>query len=157
MGYNWRNTLRDHAAISGVLAGFSISLIGLIIGQQIADYAILDTDITFGNIAVLLFGLSTGLYVAASELFLHAKSYDIYDIPDDYYDKIEKSKNITKDWKEKHIKHSRRSYNHGRIAFNSSIFVMFIGIFFTITPYNFYIALIVSGFGLALEIWQIFR
>lgn len=156
-GYNWRSTISDHAAISGVLAGFSVSLIGLIIGGAIADIIIHYINVTFGQLAVLFFGLATGLFVAASELFLYAKSYDIYDIPEDYYHKIEKAEDVERDWEEKYTSRSRKAFNHGRLCFNSAVFIMFIGLFFVITPYNLYIGLIVSGFGLVLEIWQMFR
>lgn len=156
-GYNWRNTLSDQAATSGILAGFSVSLIALTIGGSIADIFIHGFEITFGQLAVLFFGLSTGLFVAASELFLSAKTYDIYNIPEKYLDKIEQDKTIDKDWKKKHINHSRKDFKHGRQCFNTAVFILFGGIFFTVTPYNFYIALIVSIFGIALEIWQMFR
>ncbi len=156
-GYNWRNTLSDQAATSGILAGFSVSLIALIVGGSIADILIPSTEITFGQLAVLFFGLSTGLFVAGSELFLRAKTYDIYNIPEKYFDKIEQDKNRDKDWKQKHINQSRKDFKHGRLCFNTSVFILFVGIFFTVTTYNFFIALIVSGFGITLEIWQILR
>jgi hypothetical protein len=39
-GYNWRNTLTDFASVSGVLAGFCVAFIGLILGWSIADIKI---------------------------------------------------------------------------------------------------------------------
>lgn len=84
MGYNWRNTLTDFAAIAGILSGFCITFVVLILSGAVADAEIYASGVTFGRVAVLLFGISTGLFICAAELFLHAKEFDIFSIPEPY-------------------------------------------------------------------------
>jgi len=52
--YNWRNTLRDFARISGVLAGFCVAFIGLVLGWSLASERLFG-NITFGNIKLFLY------------------------------------------------------------------------------------------------------
>nr|MDO8080821.1 hypothetical protein [Candidatus Freyarchaeota archaeon] len=77
-GYNWRVTLTHFASISGVLAGFCVAFIALILGGRIADIEIYYSGLTFGQIAVLLFGISTGLFISAAELFLVVSLLHVY-------------------------------------------------------------------------------
>lgn len=72
-GYNWRSTLTHFASISGVLAGFCIAFIALVLGGRIADIEIYTGGVTFGQVAVLLFGISTGFFICAAELFFACK------------------------------------------------------------------------------------
>jgi len=69
MGYNWRKTLIHFASISGILAGFCVTFIAFILGGPVADIEICTSGVSFGQVAVLLFGISTGLFIYASELF----------------------------------------------------------------------------------------
>jgi hypothetical protein len=100
-GYNWRNTLADFARTSGVLAGFSITFIALILRGGIADIQIGVTTMTFGQVAVLLFGVSSSLFIAASQYFLQSKEYDVFSVPQRYIEVLKANCKIEKkDWKE---------------------------------------------------------
>jgi dolichol kinase len=154
-GYNWRNTLVDFASISGTLAGFCIAFIGLILGWSIADVQIYQ-GITFGNLATLFFGLATSLFIVAAEFFLHAKNFDVFDLTNDYRDWLKSGfpdKNWDTIWIES-SKKARANESYARWCYNFAIFLLFIGLFFAIFSYNYYIAIIVSAIGLVFEIWQ---
>jgi hypothetical protein len=154
-GYNWRSTLTDFAAMSGTLAGFSVAFIGLILGWSIADVQLYQ-KVTFGNVAILFFGLVTSLFVVSSEFFLHAKTFDIFDLSTEYREWLMKGlpdENWNNIWIES-TKKARLNEAYGRWCYNVAIFLMFIGLFFAIFPYNYVIAIVVSAIGLFFEIWQ---
>lgn len=154
-GYNWRNTLTDFASVSGVLAGFCVAFIGLTLGWSIADIEIYQ-QVTFGNVAVLFFGIATALFVSASELFLHSKGFDVFDLTKDYREWVQgglQDKNWDEIWKES-TKMMRVNERYGRWCYNSAIFMLFLGLFFAIGPYHLVIAVAVSSFGIILELWQ---
>ena len=158
---NWRNTLAHHAAIAGVLAGFIVTFIALTLGGQVADIEIYTSGITFGQISVLFFGISTGLFICAAELFLYAKEFDIFDVPQSYRDlwkeDCELSGQDFTEFEDEHTAECRRNEKLGRRCYNSAIFVMIGGLFFAILPYNIVIAIIVAGVGILLELWQYLR
>jgi hypothetical protein len=160
-GYNWRNTLSDFASVSGILAGFCVAFIALILGGPIADSKICNSDVTFGQIAVLLFGLSTGLLVSSTELFLLAKEFDIFSVPEAYLKLLkEDCDERRKDWatfESKQTQSCRHNERLGRKCYNVAIFIIFGGLFFAIAPYSLPIAGIVSGSGILLESYQLAR
>jgi len=160
-GYNWRNTLKDFAAISGVLAGFCVTFIALILGGQVADIHICTSGLTFGQIAVLFFGISASLFICSSELFLLAKEDDVYEIPHEYRKLLKDDfKSRSEDWAEfedESTKHCRHNETLGRLCYNSAIFIIFVGLLFVIIPYNLVIAIVVSGLGILLQLWQMLR
>lgn len=160
-GYNWRNTLTHFAAISGVLAGFCVTFIALTLGGEVADIGICTTGVTFGQISVLLFGISTGLFICAAELFLCAKEFDVYHIPKPYWELLkEDCEQKKKDWAEfedEQTAKCRQNERLGRKCYNSAVFIIFGGLFFAIVPYNIVIAVIVAGLGISLELWQMQR
>ena len=165
-GYNWRKTLTHFAAISGVLAGFSVTFIALILGGPVANIRIsfggvYIGELTFGHVAVLSFGVSAGLFICAAELFLCATEFDVFSIPDPYRELLKEGcKFEKKDWtqfEDEQTKQCRYNELLGRRCYNFAIFILFLGLFFVITPYNFLIALLVSGLGILLETWQMHR
>jgi hypothetical protein len=160
-GYNWRNTLADFASISGVLAGFSVAFIALILGGPVADFGICTSGVTFGQVAVLLFGISAGLFISATELFLHAKESDVFSIPEPYLKLLRENCQLKKkDWAEfedEQTERCRHNEQLGRRCYNVAIFIIFGGLFFAIAPYNLPIATLVSGIGIILESWQLLR
>lgn len=156
--YNWRNTLTEFASISGVLAGFCVAFIGLIIGRSIADIQVYQ-QLTFGHMAVLFFGAATSLFISASELFLHAKSFDIFGLTEDYRKWLTKGPPET-DWDmmwQVSSQSVKTNEKYGRWSYNLAIFLLFIGLFFAIAPYNIVVALSVSAVGIVLESWQFIR
>lgn len=156
-GYNWRKTLIDFAHISGVLAGFCVAFIGIVLGWEVANTPIYG-NITFGHFSILLFGVSTGLFIASSEFFLHAKEFDMFDLSKEYEEWIEEYfKKEKKDWnKHKESSHviCRQNEKYGRKCYNAAIILIFVGLFFVVFPYNVLIAFIVSGLGILLESLQ---
>jgi len=108
-----------------------------------------------------MFGISAGIFITAAELFLHAKEFDVFDIPKPYRELLkEDCEQKQKDWAEfedEHTEKCRRSERIGRKCYNSAIFIIFIGLFFAIAPYNLLIAVVVSSLGILLELWQILR
>lgn len=84
MSTNWIASLVHFASISGVLAGFCITFIALVLGGQVADVDICTMGVTFGQISVLLFGTSTVFFIAAAQRFLHARETHTWDLPNDY-------------------------------------------------------------------------
>lgn len=160
-GYNWRNTLTQFARISGVLAGFCVTFIALILSGKVADIEICTSGVTFGQVAILLFGISTGLFICSAELFLSAKEFDVFGIPEPYRkllkDDCESKKKGWAEFEDEQTEQCRHYERLGRRCYNSAIFVIFGALFFVIAPYNPLIALTVSGFGILLELWQISR
>jgi len=160
-GYNWRATLTEFAAISGVLAGFSVTFIAVVLGGPVADIEICGKGMTFGQISVLMFGISTAFFITSAELFLHAKEFDVFSIPEPYRKLLkEDCEQRKEDWAEfedKQTKQCKQSERLGRYCYNIAIFMIFIGLLFVIAPYNITIAIIVSGIGMLLEIWQVAR
>lgn len=166
MGYNWRNTLTHFAAVSGVLAGFCVTFIALILGGPVADIEIYIGEVyiggvTFGQVAVLFFGVSAGLFICAAELLLHAKGFDVFGIPEPYRELLKKGCELEKkDWAEfedEQTAQCRHIELSGRRCYNTAIFIIFGGLFFAIAPYNLLIAAVVSSLAILLESWQILR
>lgn len=160
-GYNWRNTLSDFAAVSGVLAGFSVTFIALILAGSVADTEIFGSNITFGQLASLLFGFSAGLFVCSTEFFLHAKEFDIFSVPERYIDLLKddcKMRNqVWTNFEDKQTNACRSHERKGRMSYNIAVFVVFFGLFFALAPYNLAISVIVAGFGITLELIQLTR
>lgn len=157
MGYNWRNTLTHFAAISGVLAGFCVTFVALILGGPVADIEVCTSGVTFGQIAVLIFGISAGLFICAAELFLYAKEFDVFGIPEPYRELLKEDKKDWAEFEDDHTKRCRHNERLGKKCYNLAIFTIFIGLFFAVVPYNLPISVIVSGLGIILEVWQILR
>ena len=151
--YNWRNALSDFAAISGVLAGFTITLSVFILGWQVADTPIL-LRITWGHIGVLLNGVASALFVTAAEFFLGSKEFDIWSLPSKYEDQLQKDWKNWSEMKEESLRMGRLYEKRGRKCYNTSLFLMFLGIGCVITPYNLVIAVVVAGSGILLEVYQ---
>ena len=158
VGYNWRNTLVDYASISGVLGGFCVSFIAIILGWSIADTPLF-VGLTFGYVSVLLFGISVSLFISSAGFFLIAKNFDLFDLPGTYEEWLQKTfESEGKDWYEiRNLAHKncRRNEKFGRICYNTSIFVMLFGLAFSIIPYHFLVALIVAVLGVILELIQL--
>jgi len=154
-GYNWRNTLSDFASVSGILAGFCVTFIGIILGWDLANVKIYK-DITFGNISVSFFGVSAVLFISASELLLHSKTFDIFGCPKDYREWLEKGMPEI-DWEEMYKENNEKMqtyYNLGKLCYNCAIFMLYAGLFLAITPYNVYVALSVFFLGVILQFLQ---
>lgn len=161
MSTNWIASLVHFASISGVLAGFCITFIALVLGGQVADLNTCITGVTFGHISVLFFGTSAGLFIAAAQRFLHAQETHVWDLPDDFKRFIRNDrKKKGKEWDE--VLHessieSQKYEKEGRIFYNLAMIIMIFGLSSAIFPYNWGIALFVGALAISLEIWQILR
>ena len=153
--YNWRNTLRDFARNSGLLAGFCVTFIGIVLGWSLAD-EILFGDMTFGNISVLFLGFSAVLFISAYELLLHAKNYDVFEWSKDYRAWLLEGM-PEKNW-EKIMDESNRKirvlYRYGALCYNVAIFMLYVGLFLTLAPYNPIIALPIFILGITIQLFQ---
>lgn len=160
-GYNWRQVLVHYAALSGVLAGFCVVFIALILGGLANDIDIFKSGITFSQISVLIFGLSTGLFIFSAELFLHAKGFDVFDLPDSYKQYLKKNvvgetKEAWERFEDENLEKIQKCEKKARCCYNFAIFALFFGLYFAITPSNFVIAFLVLILGAALELMQFF-
>ena len=153
--YNWRNTLRDFARISGFLAGFCVTFIGIIVGGSVASKVLFD-KITYGNVSILFLGFSTVLFISAYELFLHSKNYDFFEWSKDYRDWLVKGI-PEKNWEEIVAESNKKIkvlYRYGALCYNVSIFMLYLGLFFVLAAYNIFIAFSVIALGIALQVLQ---
>lgn len=160
-GHNWGDVLTDFAAISGILAGFSVTFIALIMGGQVADVEICTSGVTFGQISVLLFGTSSMLLIFASQRFLHAHEFNAWDLPDEYIRLClgDMKTARPKEWDALLLKgdaSSRKYEREGRYSYDLAIFLMIGGLFFMIIPYSMVIAILVFVLGIILEVIQYF-
>lgn len=161
-GRNWRNALTNFAAVSGILAGFSITFIVLILGGRVPDSLIFpqyaELKVTYGHVAVLSLGISAALFISAAQFFLLSREFDIYDIPESYREVLRHRHDETKeDWEEFEKESDSKCHQYessGRNLYNIAVFGVWIGVGFAILPYNCLIALVVAGSGIILEIWQ---
>ena len=161
-GYNWRQTLAHFAAISGALAGFCVTFIALILGGPVADIEICTTGVTFGQTAVLLFGIATALFICSAELFLLSKSFDTFDLSNQYQQFLKenivgKTKEEWERFEDEQKERCRHNEKLARNCYNFAVFIIFGGLFLAIAPYNIIIAVIVAGLGILLEAWQMLR
>jgi len=160
-GYNWRNTLSDFSAVSRIMSGFCITFIIVILSGSLKEIKtdFCELTITSGNLVILFFGISAGMFVSASEFFIHSKQFDIYSIPAPYREIIMEDCNKNNiNWRgfeEKQINQCRVYETYGRILYNFAIIIVFLGLFFAIFPYNIIIAIIITGFGIFFQIVQI--
>ncbi len=161
-GYNWRNALSDATAVSGVLAGFAIVFIGLILQSQ-KDLAL--GSFIYGSWSVTIFANSLGLLLAASaatlfimslELSLMGKTFDIWNIPKEYSAFLRKG--FKKKWAD--VCHEQdtlcKKYdNLSRHAYNAAIFSIFAAIGLALAPYNLWVAMLTISMGWIAEFIQI--
>jgi len=161
-GYNWRNALASFAATSGVLAGFCITFIALILGGSVSDSAIFpgyaELEVTYCQIAVLSLGLSAAMFITAAQFLLVAKEFDKYDIPEEFRKALEeKHDEIYEAWKKSELESDNKCLwyrSSGRCLFNIAIYTMWIGVSAAIVPYDRWVALIVFSVGIGLNLWQ---
>jgi len=158
-GYNWRNVLTNFAAMSGIFAGFCITFIVLILGTPApGNGSFTELAAACGQLAVLALGISAALFISAAEFFLRAKEFDKYDIPAGYraiqafqYSPTDEA------WRkfEEESDDKCREYNaKGTSLYNAAVIMIWIGVLFAIFPYNLWVAFVVAGLGIILEIWQ---
>lgn len=156
-GFNWRDTLGDFAAVSGVLAGFTLAFVVFILGWSVADRSLV-CGITWGNIGVLLNGISSTLFIAAAEFFLGAKELNAWGLTDKYEtDLSDRFRQSGEDWekiKEDDLTRCTQYEERGRHCYNMAIFLMFLALLFVIGPYQMSIAVLVAGLGIGLELFQ---
>lgn len=155
VGFNWKGVLVPYASTSNLLAGFCITFIALLIGRSIADYQIFKSGLTFAHVSILFFGISAGLFLFASQIFVRAKQFDVYDVPERYYEKLKRVINNPDEiaqFVETQTYYLKKNLRIGRFFYNLSIFLIFIGLFFALCPYNFIIAVIISSVGIGFEV-----
>ena len=160
--YNWPDVLIRFAHISGTFAGFCITFIVLVLGGRLADIGLYSNGVTYGQISVLLFGISAALFIFSSQRFLRAQEHNLWSLSTKYEKVIRKNHGpFTADqWEELLLKSDckSRQYNEeGCFAYNGAILIMIGGLFWAIASYNLVVALIVAIAGYALEALQVIR
>ncbi|MDG6900477.1 MAG: hypothetical protein JRM80_00750 [Nitrososphaerota archaeon] len=137
------------------MAGFSITFITIIVSTSFAN-TVLVSPVRWGDIAILLFGLASVGFITATEFFLGARNYNLWELPGDYRKALEDAEG-QKQWKvilDDSTRMARRNEQYARKSYNSAIFLLFAGLFFVIGPYNLVVAFIVAGTGTVLEVLQ---
>jgi hypothetical protein len=161
-GYNWRNALSDATAVSGILAGFAIAFIGLILQSQ---KDLLLGSLTYGNwilivytnhLGLLIAGSAAALFITSLEMSLMAKTFDIWEIPKEYSDFLRKG--FKKKWSD--VCHEQdalcKKYdNLSRHAYNAAVFSIFAAMGLTVAPYNSSVGLVITLMGWVAEFIQI--
>ena len=159
-GYNWRSVLGDFAATSGVLAGFTITMVVFILGWSIANTPLF-YGITWANIGVLLNGIASALFITALQFFLGSKEFDMWALPEQFERNLREGfEREGKDWssiRETNLAKCSQHESRGRRCYNLAVIITFLAVFFVIGPYNICIATLVSGLGIALEVYQWFQ
>ena len=149
--------MSDFASVAGILTGFCVALIGIVLGWSVADTPIF-SELTWGNVAVFFVGISAALFIAASQLFLRAKDSDMWNLPKKYEQSLKEGfKAEGKNWikiREENLDSCQRCEMYGRHFYNAALILTFVGLGFLIAPYNYAIAAIVAGSGILLEFWQ---
>jgi hypothetical protein len=161
MGFNWRNALNEYARIAGVLAGFCVSFIALVLKERVGDFSIWANGPTYGQITVLLFGCSVILFVQSAGRFLQAKEFDVFSIPQPYREFLkDHPKHTEAEWDAFEDEQTRQCRYHekvGRSCYNFALILMFAGFYFAAAPYNTWVAIFISGIGMLLEAYQILQ
>jgi hypothetical protein len=160
--YNWIDVLIRFAQISATFAGFCITFIVLVLGGRLADIEIFPNGVTYGQISVLLFGMSAALFIFSSQRFLQAQEHNLWSLSTKYQKAIRKDHGpfSTDQWEEllrKSDGKSRQYNEEGSLAYNVAILVMIGGLFCAIASYNLVVALVVAIAGYALEVLQVIR
>jgi hypothetical protein len=157
-GHNWRNTLSSFASISAVLAGFCITFMALIVGNRVADVSVFESGLTYGQVAVLFFGISSSFFISAAELFLYAKENDIDEVPERSKEllrkKIERQGEEWLKFEDRTIERCQNSEKWGRRFYNFAIFVISFGLFSTLAPFSKEVAVAIFLLWVALQFWQ---
>ena len=159
MGYNWRDTLGDYAQVSGVLAGFCFALIVFVLGWKLDDTPLYKT-ITYGKLSIILIGISFGLELAATQLFLDAKNHNIWNVPAEYKGYLmTRNKIDEKGWSDGRNlidEYCKKSETLGRNCYNAAILLLLVGLAFVVAPYSPKVSLIILIVGGTLEGFQFF-
>jgi len=153
---NWVNALDNLTALSAGLVAFPLAFIVFIIGLSIGASKTLGFGVTWQTVGVLLNGISAILFVAGAEFFATAKEYNLWGLPIDYEQYLEKLYGPER-WEEIKKKTQETTLDHeerGRHCYNGAIMLMFGALFFVVGPYNLVTAIILSGAGILLECYQ---
>jgi hypothetical protein len=153
MGYNWRTTLSEFSRTSSVLAGFCITFMALII-SRLADIE----PTSFSQVSLLFFGISVVLFITATQLFLQAKDFDVFSIPESYKKLLQEDcKMKNKDWgafEDEQTLQCRKKEKMGRYSYNLAFILTFFGLGFSLVLINVVFAVIVTSLGVGFECWQ---
>lgn len=164
-GYNWRNALGDATSVSGILAGFAIAFIGLVLQSQ-KDLTLLTITSVSGGfvlsanlIGLFLSGISATLFIASLEMSLEAKTYDVWALPKEYEEFLRSGfKEIKESWlrtRDEQDTLCRKYTDLSRHLYNLGIFAIFSALGFAILPHSLSIGIIATVIGWVAEIAQI--
>jgi hypothetical protein len=154
-GYNIINTFTDRIAAAGVLAGFSIAVVALIVAVTGSTPTIAD-GLHLKDLSSALIGLAAVLFIASMEFFLNAKENNFWDLTTGYKDAVVKAFGNDKppDQSSAMNEALKASERYGRYAYNLAILLLFIGMFFVLYPVSWLGAVVILVSGLFLELVQ---
>ncbi|WNZ29949.1 MAG: hypothetical protein IAX21_03580 [Candidatus Bathyarchaeota archaeon] len=152
-GFNWRNNLSQFASISGVLAGFSVTFIALILGGINKDISLCSYfGLSYTTIAVLCFGIASVLFISAAEYFLKASEFDCFSIPDRYIDlhkdDCKMKEKEFEEWEDEQTKKCRENEVVGRRCYNVALVLLFGGLFYSIFPFTYFAGVVIFILGI---------
>lgn len=163
-GDNWRNTLGNATAVSGILAGFAIAFVGLILQSQ-KDLTLLTITNFSGGfvlsanmIGLFVSSISVMLFIASLELSLEAKTYDVWALPKEYDEFLSSGfKEIKESWLRTRAEQDglcRRYTDLSRHLYNLGVFSIFLALGFAILPHSLSIGIAAAVIGWVAEIVQ---
>jgi hypothetical protein len=154
VNYNWRNTLGDYASLNGVLAGFSVTLIGAVLGWSLANTPAI-FEVTFGQLSTLFLGIATILYITAAQFTITAKAHDLTACSERHLRWIANGNEevLTKIF-DNALEKIGRYYFKARNLSNIAIVIFYLGICFLIFPYNNFASITIFVLGSGFEIYQ---
>jgi hypothetical protein len=159
-GDNWRSTIQDSTSVSGVLAGFAIAFVGLIL-QSHEDLTLITIayggssfGISANSVALLVSGLSAALFIGSLEFSLAAKRFDVWSLPKDYETFLQRDSG----WPQSRNRQDKLCVKYadlGRRLYNIAIFTIFLALGLTILPYSLLVGVATTAIGWIVEVAQI--
>ncbi len=170
--HNWIKALPTFAQIAGILAGFCITFVALIIQNKSSGIDLCAITISSNGVAALLLGTSAVLFIFAMQQFMRAYECNLWDLPSAYVDYIKKipddndgnAKDASKQSENNFEKKATESYTYsfkeesvGRQAYNFALIFMFLGLGMAIISFSIIIGSFIAILGIITEAWQYFK
>jgi len=137
---NWRRAVSGGQTLSTVLAGFCITLLALIIKEEISTDILLRNcrfQLTFGQTGCILLGVAIILFLSATHLFQFSDMFNVYEAPQEAIREYKKQLGERWDsYKEEKDKQTKKWYEWGARCYNSGILIIFVSLTAILWKYN---------------------
>lgn len=150
---NWRKAIAGSRTLSTVLAGFSVTLIALLLKENIGSTIFTDTDfirLTFNQAGCIGFAFAFILFLFASQSFHYSEMHNVYELDKETWATYKKQ--LGKNWesyKKEKDSTSRRWHEIGANLYDLGLLCFFGAL--TITLWNYGILGWISLGGLCIE------